>query len=202
MSKKQWEKQLSERPGDDAALVRAARSGRLAAFDALVERYQRQATALAYRLLSNRDDAMEVTQEAFLKAFEKLDTLSRPKRFASWLFRIVSNLSLNRRRARALRKTASLDVPPHVDEGRAETNRPDTQAATPAEIVSAEELKDLIRREIDQLSEMQRLALVLFSIAKMPQGEVAEVLGCSVEVVKWHVFTARKKLKDRLKDYF
>lgn len=186
---------------DDGALVRAARKGELHAFEQLVERYQRRATAVSYRLLNNRDDAMEVTQDAFLKAYEKLGTLSKPERFGSWLLRIVSNLSLNRRRSRALRKTASLDVAPQGDEGRGEYDRPDTRIATPAELATAHDLQEQIDAAIEKLPEKQRMALVLFSIAKMPQNEVAEILGCSVEAVKWHVFTARKKLKEELEDY-
>ncbi len=62
-------------------------------------------------------------------------------------------------------------------------------------------MRRLIGESIEELPEMQRQALVLFSIAELPQKEVASMLGCSVEAVKWHVFTARKKLKDKLKDY-
>jgi len=185
---------------DDGALVRSARRGELAAFEELVRRYQRQATAIAYRLLNDRDDAMEVTQESFLNAFDRLGSLSDPGRFGPWLLRIVSNLSLNRRRARALRKTVSLDAL-GADDERGEMNRPDPHAVTPFQTVVAEEAKGLIARAIDELPDMQRQALVLFSIQNLPQKQVADILGCSVEAVKWHVFTARKKLKDKLKDY-
>ncbi len=186
---------------DDGSLVLAAQKGELHAFEQLVERYQRQATAISYRLLNNRDDAMEVTQDAFLKAYEKLGTLSQPERFGPWLLRIVSNLSLNRRRSRALRRTTSLDATPQNDDGRNEYDRPDTKVATPEDIATARDMKEQIEAAIEKLPEKQRMALVLFSIAKMPQNEVAEVLGCSVEAVKWHVFMARKKLKEDLEDY-
>ncbi len=186
---------------DDAALVKAARGGDLQAFEALVARYQRQATAIAYRLLNNRDDAMDSVQDAFIKAYEKLDTLSKPGRFRPWLMRIVNNLSLNRRRSRALRRHASLDASVETDEGRSELNRPDTRAVSPVSAASAEEVREQIAHAIEQLPDMQRQALVLFSIQKMPQKEVAELLGCSVEAVKWHVFTARKKLKERFREY-
>ena len=187
--------------GDEALLVRVALGGDLGAFDKLVERYQRQATAVAYRLLNHRDDAMEVVQDAFLKAFDKLATLSKPERFGPWLMRITSNLALNRRRSRALRRTASLDNRPDDADGRGELNLPDPHAESPLEAASGKELKAKIAAAIDELPEMQRQALVLFSIAKLPQKEVAEQLGCSVQAVKWHVFTARKKLKEQLEEY-
>lgn len=187
--------------GDDAELVGAVLRGQLSAFDVLVERYQRQATAVAYRLLNNRDDAMEVVQDAFLRAYEKLDSLSHPERFAGWFMRTVSNLALNRRRSRALRRGASLEELAEAGEGRGGLVPPDPRASSPEEVAAAGDLRRLIGEGIDELPEMQRQALVLFSIAKLPQKEVASLLGCSVEAVKWHVFTARKKLKDKLKDY-
>jgi RNA polymerase sigma-70 factor, ECF subfamily len=186
---------------DDGDLVRAARKGELAAFDLLVERYQRQATAVAFRLLNNLDDAMETVQDAFLNAYGKIGSLSDESRFGPWLLRIVSNLSLNRRRSRMLRRTASLETVEGEAEDRSELNLPDAAAVDPQEAASAQDVQRLIDQAMDELPEMQRQALVLFSIEKMPQKEVADILGCSVEAVKWHVFTARKKLKDKLKDY-
>lgn len=191
---------VEHREGDVGDLVGSAREGAAGAFDELVRRYQRQATSVAYRLLNNRDDAMEVTQDAFLRAFEKLPSLAQPERFGPWLMRIVNNLALNRRRARALRMTASLDASGD-DDARGGPNLPDRREPDPPTAASADELEGLLSKAIDELPERQRTALVLFSIEKMPQNEVAEILGCSVEAVKWHVFTARKKLKDRLKDY-
>lgn len=193
----------ADQTGDPAVevgrLVRSALAGDLAAFDTLVERYQRQATAVAYRLLNHRDDAMEVTQDAFLRAFDKLATLSSPEQFGPWLMRIVSNQALNRRRSRALRQTASLDAAD--SDGRGEWNLPDRRAESPVEAASSKELKGKIAEAIDELPEMQRQALVLFSIARLPQKEVARQLGCSVQAVKWHVFSARKKLKEQLEEY-
>ncbi len=195
------DEQTRQRSLEDARLVRSVLQGDLASFEPLVQRYQRRATALAYRLLNHRDDAMEVVQEAFLKAYDKLDTLSKPRRFGPWLLRIVSNLALNRRRYRALRVTAPLVDTSNDDEGRGEMNRPDPRADRPEQEASASELEDRIARAISELPETQREALVLFSIEKMPQKEVAKLLDCSVEAVKWHVFTARKKLKEQLSEY-
>ena len=84
----------------DEELVRLAQSGQQSAFNDLIKRYQRQAVAVSYRLLGNTHDALEVTQDAFLKAYTNLATLQKPGAFAGWLMRIVSNLSLNYRRGR------------------------------------------------------------------------------------------------------
>ena len=186
---------------DDGKLVLAARKGELGAFDTLVRRYQRQATAVAFRLLNNMDDAMEVTQDAFLQAYDKLGTLSKPDRFGPWLLRITGNLSLNRRRWRSLRKTVSLDGLADSDDEQGEMQLSDPSAVMPDEAASAQDVKRIMTQAIAELPETQRQALMMFCIDQLPQKEIALTLGCSVEAVKWNVFTARKKLKDRLKDY-
>src|SRR6476660_4752757 len=88
----------------DGQLGERANDGDRKAFDELVIRYQRQAVAVSYRLLGNTQDALEVTQDAFLKAFTSLASLQKPEAFGGWLMRIVSNLSLNYRRGRKTRK--------------------------------------------------------------------------------------------------
>lgn len=201
VSKESQGKATDAQATSDEELVANVLQGDLASFDRLVGRYQRRATGIAYRLLNNRDDALEVTQDAFLRAYDRLSSLSNPARFGSWLLRIVSNLSLNRRRSRALRRAASIDAPTRAGEDEGEWVLPDTHSPTPLEEASGGDLKDLLSRAIDELPELQRQALILFSIEKMPQKEVAEILDCSVEAVKWHVFTARKKLKEQLTDF-
>src|SRR3954469_12781051 len=92
----------------DGQLVGDVLAGNRKAFDELIRRYQRQAGAVSYRLLGNSQDSLEVTKDAFLKAFTSLDTLQKPEAFGGWLMRIVSNLSLNYRRSR---KTRSSQLP-------------------------------------------------------------------------------------------
>src|SRR5215831_10608529 len=93
----------------DGVLVGRVLAGQRQAFDELINRHQRQAVAVSYRLLGNTQDALEVTQDAFLKAFTSLGTLQKPEAFAGWLMRIVSNLSLNYRRGRKTRSQLPLD---------------------------------------------------------------------------------------------
>src|SRR5437016_12531287 len=93
----------------DGQLVAQVLAGQRPAFDQLIGRYQRQAVAVSYRLLGNSHDALEVTQDAFLKSFTSLATLQKPEAFGGWLMRIVSNLSLNFRRSRKTRSQLPLD---------------------------------------------------------------------------------------------
>ncbi len=188
----------------DAELVRTVRAGRPGAFDELVERYQRRAVSVAYRLLGNLHDALEVCQEAFIRAYRHLDSLEDGGRFGSWLLRIVTNLSLNFRRDRAVGgPRVSLDDCILDDQEPRRVRLADATGSDPrpgAEL-AASELHGVVQAAIAELPEQQRTALVLFSFEQLPQKEVASIMGCSVEAVKWHVFQARKKLKNQLTDY-
>ncbi len=191
----------------DGHLVTQTLAGSKAAFDDLIRRYQRQAVAVSYRLLGNSQDSLEVTQDAFLKAFTSLATLQKPEAFGGWLMRIVSNLSLNYRRSR---KSRSSQLPLDDLFGATSTEQTDSTGATsewmarsgdPVHRLESEEMGRKLKEALAQLPDKQRLALVMFTIDEMPQKDVAETLGCSVEAVKWHVFQGRKKLKELLKEH-
>jgi len=184
----------------ELAHVLAAKAGDRAAFGKLAQQYQRQCAAVALRLLGNSHDAAELVQDALVKAFRSLDQLQQSERFGPWLMRIVTNLALNFRRSRGRRQALSLEqTSGDGDEGE------DMRATlaggamdAPEKPLTSAELGSAIQRAIDELPEKQRLALVMFAIEKMPQKDVADVLNCSVEAVKWHVFTARKQLRKSL----
>ena len=181
----------------DAALVRRTLAGDKTAFDALVRQYQRPAVAVSYRLLGRTDDALEVVQDALLKAYRSLDTLQKPEAFAGWLMRIVTNLSLNKRRGR--KTAAALPLDDLLSSGSQDPEA-GGDSPEPSRIMAGRELGERLKQALADLPEKQRLALELFTIEQLPQKQVAEALECSVEAVKWHVFQGRKKLKEALKD--
>ena len=185
----------------DADAVARTLAGETAAYDTLIQRYQRRAVAVSYRLLGNIEDAKDVCQDAFLRGFKSLASLEQPRRFGAWLMRIVSNLSLNYRRGR--RKNLSLttdDEDGGIHEDVATDRSRDTDHGPAARMRTAE-VEQSITTALEALPEKQRLALVLFAIEQIPQKEVAEILECSVEMVKWNVFQARKALKETLAEY-
>ncbi len=194
------EAEVDESRHFDAQAVAQTLAGKTAAFDRLIEKYQRRAVAVSYRLLGNIEDAMDVSQEAFLRAFRSLASLQEPGRFGAWLMRIVSNLSLNFRRGR--RSVQSLTGQEgQIDvEDRAADLSPRARQA-PSDAMQAAETQQAVSTAIDSLPEQQRLALILFAIERLPQKEVAEILECTVEMVKWNVFQARKKLKETLAEH-
>jgi len=187
----------------DAAQVRRAQQGDTEAFAQLVRLYQRRAISVAYRLLNNVEDAADVSQDAFVRAYRHLSQLDDVTRFGPWLMRVVTNLSLNYRRSRKARSAAALDDALAVSaefrspaSGRRLTvGQEDEGGPLPDELHAA------ITEAMEHLPEKQRLALILFSVEGMPQKDVAEVLECSVELVKWNVFQARRKLKEMLEAY-
>lgn len=193
--------QFREETGErDAAWVAATLAGDAEAFGRLVEAYERAAVSTSYRLLGNSDDAAEIAQEAFLRAFRSLSKLKEPTRFGPWLLRIVSNLSLNARRSRKHGPKVALDAE-RGDEGVADedADRLVTRLG-PDRCAEGRELQGAIDEALNALPEKQRMALVLFTIEGWPQKDIAELLECSLETVKWNVFQARKRLREMLGD--
>src|SRR3954451_10641598 len=203
---KQPTRDVDDASPTDGQLVGRANDGDRKSFDELIKRYQRQAVAVSYRLLGNSHGALEVTQDAFLKAYNSIKTLQKPGAFGGWLMRIVSNLSLNYRRSRKLRQQLPLDdcLGPSESgavEGGAGASEWMARDDDPLHGMESRELGAKLKEALAQLPEKQRLAIIMFTIEEMPQKQVAESLECSVEAVKWHVFQGRKKLKEILKDY-
>ena len=190
---------------DDAGLVRSVLTGDSTAYDQLVRRYQRQAVAVAYRLLGNVHDAADVSQDAFLRAYRGLGGLEDHGRFGPWLLRIVSNLALNFRRSRHTGTARSAVPLDGLVEGPGEFRSPSGElpasGAAAGSRPLSDELKGAIADAIARLPDKQRLALILYSVEGLPQKEVAQILECSVELVKWNVFQARKMLRKNLAAY-
>src|SRR4051812_10771773 len=200
---RQTSRDVDDASPTDGELVTRASAGDRRCFDELIVRYQRQAVAVSYRLLGNSQDALEVTQDAFLKAFNSLGTIQKPEAFGGWLMRIVSNLSLNFRRGRKNKQQLPLDDLLGTSEpSTANVSGSDSmaQSGDPLKRLESEEMGRKLQEALNQLPEKQRLAIVMFTIEQMPQKQVAETLECSVEAVKWHVFQGRKKLKEMLKE--
>jgi RNA polymerase sigma-70 factor (ECF subfamily) len=192
----------TQAPSDGEFVIKAV-SGDRQAFDELIRRYQRQAVAVAYRLLGNNHDALEVTQDAFLKAFKSLPTLQKPEAFGGWFLRIVSNLSLNFRRSRKHRRQLPLDdLLGAAESGHTEAGGSEWMARSgdPARQMEGQELGSLLQAALMQLPEKQRQAILMFTVDELPQKDVAVALNCSVEAIKWHVFQGRKKLREILKE--
>ncbi|MBN1359817.1 MAG: sigma-70 family RNA polymerase sigma factor [Sedimentisphaerales bacterium] len=181
-----------QRPSDIVELVKASKAGDKTAFGRLVRLHQRQAMRLATGVLGDAHDAAEVVQEAFVRAYLRLDRLRLPGRFGSWLLRVVAHEAIDRRRA--LRRRADGLKPSRWHEMK----RP---GQGPEEAAQDRDLRAAVKEAMSRLTDKEAKAITLFGLDGLSQREVAQMMGCSTEAVRWHVYRARQKLRVLLKEY-
>jgi RNA polymerase sigma-70 factor (ECF subfamily) len=172
-------------PDEDVVCVARCLRGDSSAFEALVRRYQRVLFSVAHRMLGNYEDAMDATQNAFVRAYERLDTYDPNRRFFSWIYRIAVNECLNVRRARRPGEPLS-------DQMEA------AHAGGPLENVEAMERSELIDSALVRLSEEHRLVVVLRHFAELSYSEISEAIGVPEKTVKSRLFEARQRLGELL----
>lgn len=171
---------------EDGVLVARCLRGDASAFEPIVRRYQRVLFSVAHRMLGNYDDALDATQNAFIRAYEGLAGYDPNRRFFSWIYRIVVNECLNARRAR--RPGEEL---PEALEGDA--------AKGPLENFEAVERSEAIEAALVRLPEDQRLVLVLRHFADLSYREMSDALGIPEKTVKSRLFEARQRLAAALR---
>jgi RNA polymerase sigma-70 factor (ECF subfamily) len=176
----------------DAELVERLKGGDAKALDELFRRYREPAYQIAYRLLGNAEDALDVVQEAFIHVMRGVEGFRGQASFKTWFYRIVTHAALDFRRARSVRQTASLDTE-SAPEPPAERH-----GEWPPDEVEMREFLDAIDRALMNVSEKNRAALVLYALEGMSYKEVAEVLGISVGTVMSRIFNARQRLRELL----
>ena len=192
---------LVQEASDDLALVHASKSGDLAAFEKLVKRYDRKLFRIAQHLTHNREDAEDVVQEAFLKAFLHLGQFREDAKFSTWLTRIAMNQSLMMLRKRRPTREVSIDNDFQSDDGNLPIDVADW-APNPEELYRAAQLREILGNTLEELGPGLRVVFVLRDIEGFSLEETAEVLELSVPAVKARSFRARLQLRERLSKYF
>ena len=185
----------------DLALVASARTGDVHAFETLVNKYDRQIFRIAQHITQNREDAQDVVQDAFLKAYEKLDQFQGNSKFYTWLVRIAVNESLMRLRKRRTGKMVSIDDDIETDEGSVPRDLADW-SPNPEQNYGQAELNEILRKTIQGLPHGFRIVFVLRDVDGLSTEETAETLGLSVPAVKSRLLRARLQLRERLSRYF
>jgi RNA polymerase sigma-70 factor, ECF subfamily len=188
-------------PHPDLALVDRVRGGDISAYDTLVRKYERQVFRIAQHITQNREDAEDVTQDAFLKAYEKLDQFQGNAKFYTWLVRIAVNESLMRLRKRRTGKMVSIDEDLETDEGSVPRDLADW-APDPEQNYNTSELSEILRKTIQGLPRGFRVVFALRDVEGLSTEETAEALGLSVPAVKSRLLRARLQLRERLSRYF
>ena len=172
---------------DDRLLVEACLAGQREAFDVIVERHQRQVYQLCYRFAGNHEDASDLAQDVFIRAYRGLHSFKGNSAFSTWLYRIGVNVCLNRVGARSFKWT-TLDA---VDQPDPRAERAD------AKILRGERAAE-VRAAIARLPKKQRAALILRVYHDLPHDQIAEIVGTSVGAVKANFFHALANLKKLL----
>jgi RNA polymerase sigma-70 factor, ECF subfamily len=186
---------------DDLALAHASKRGDLAAFEKLVKRYDRKLFRIAQHLTHNREDAEDVVQEAFLKAFLHLGQFREDAKFSTWLTRIAMNQSLMMLRNRRPTREVSIDNDFQSDDGNLPIDVEDW-APNPEHLYRATQLREILRAALQKLGPGLRVVFVLRDIEGFSLQETAEALGLSVIAVKARSFRARLQVRERLSKYF
>lgn len=174
---------------DDHGLVQECLAGHRHAFDVIVERHRKSVYQVCYRFVSNHEDASDLAQDVFVRAFRGLKTFKGQSSLSTWLYRIAVNLCLNRVSAKKV-PHEPIDAHQHVD----------TASESPADRVIREERAIRVRTAVAQLPPKQRAALVLRVFHDLSHQQIAEVLDTSVGAVKANFFHALANLKKILGD--
>jgi RNA polymerase sigma-70 factor (ECF subfamily) len=168
---------------DDAALVGRCRAGDAKAFEVLVERHQRVLLSVAHRMLGNREDARDATQNTFVKVFQNLDTYDPDHRFFSWVYRILRNECLNVLRGRRPTERVSAELP---------------AAGGPMEALEAAERHKRVQAALLALPVEQREVVVLRHFAGLAYDEIGVTIGVPAKTVKSRLYAARQRLGELL----
>lgn len=187
-------------PGEERALVARAQGGDLEAYDTLVRRHQERLYATLYHMTSNHEDAADLTQETFVKAFRALRTFKGDAGFFTWLYRIAVNKTINFLKQRRHRGQVSLN-----DLDFNAENDPDLLALisdrTPRREVSLRELQERLNMALQRLSEEHRMVVTLHDIQGLKHEEIAAMMHCNVGTVRSRLFYARQQLQAYLSDW-
>ena len=183
---------------DDRTLVRAAQRGDMPAFEELVARHRDKIYARAYSMMRNEEEAVDLSQEAWVKGWQRLRQFQGDSSFGTWMTRVVINLCLDQLRKQKRQRTESIEA---MDEesGGVERQMP-VVTSNPTAGLERAELRQRIDRALALLSYEHRTVLVLHEFEEMEYKEIAKTMGCSIGTVMSRLFYARRKLAALLAD--
>ena len=176
----------------EAAVIERILAGDVNAYEELVTAYDKNVYNLALRMVRNEEDAADMAQEAFIKAYNSLSNFRGDSKFSVWLYRIVSNVCLDFLRKQGKRSTVSLSVEDSDGED-AQLDIPD-ETQSPHQLLERKLTREAVRRALDELPEEHRQILLLREIQGLSYEEIAQALSLEAGTVKSRIFRARKKL--------
>ena len=183
---------------EDILLIQRCKEGSPDAFDELVSIYERQVFNFAYRISGNHDDALDVTQEAFIRVYNSLHTFRGDSNFTTWMYRIVKNVYLDMRKKSKSHRFVSLDESIDLDENSVlrqfEDERP-----SPEQIVTLHERDQKLQEAVSSLPDYQRIIITLYHIHSKSYEEIAQIMELPIGTVKSRLNRARLALSEILK---
>jgi RNA polymerase sigma-70 factor, ECF subfamily len=186
---------------DDLTLVHATKQGSVAAFDKIVRRYDRKLLRIAESVTHNREDAEDAVQEAFFKAYQKLDQFQENAKFSTWMTRIVLNEALTKLRKQRTAREESLDSDFPIASDVLPRG-PVDWSPNPQELYGAVEFREILIKCLGSLQPELKAVFVLRDIEELSTSETCEALSLSAVAVKSRLFRARFQLRERLTGYF
>ncbi len=192
---------VNEPVSDELSLVQAAKKGDVGAFGELVKRYDRNVFRIALHITQNREDAEDVVQDAFLKAYGNLEQFQGQSKFYTWLVRIAVNEALMKLRRRRPERMVSLDQEVQTEEDSIPREVADW-SPNPEQLYNQAELRDILGKTIQGLPPSFRTVFVLRDVEGLSTEETAQALELSVPAVKSRLLRARLQLRERLNRYF
>ena len=178
----------------DEQLVDAFKNGDEKAFEIIIYRYKHRLTRLAWSVVHNEDDAMDIVQESFIKVYRKLHSFQGTSKLYTWLYRIVMNHSIDYVRKRPSAVIVPVDEMMHEPASKDKSMRPDINLLN-------KELNKKIFEAVDKLPEKQKKAVILREVEDLSYNEIAEIMSCTVGTVMSRLYYAREKLREILKPY-
>lgn len=184
----------------DQALVARVQNGDVAAFDTLVRKYRERLFSVVYNLTSNREDAADITQEAFIKAFSSIGRFQGKSAFYTWLYRIGVNTALSHLKRNRFRRFFSLE---NIQENGSNAQVLETLAARHKSEKGAllNELQEKLNEAMQKLSPKHRTVVVLFEIEGLSHQEIADIMKCSVGTVRSRLHYAKQQLQAELQHF-
>src|SRR5882724_648668 len=192
--------ELAAAPVEEMVLVERARQGDLGAYDDLVRRYQERIYATIYHMTSNHEDANDLAQEAFIKAYQALKSFKGGSSFYTWVYRIAVNKTINflkQRKNRVHMSLNDLDINAEHDPDLVSL----VSEKTPRRDVSLAELQEKLNEAMQKLSDHHRLVVTLHDVQGMSHEEIARIMDCNIGTVRSRLFYARQQLQAYLSDY-
>jgi RNA polymerase sigma-70 factor (ECF subfamily) len=185
----------------DLGIVRAVQAGDVAAFEQLITKYRERVFGMVYNMTSNREDAADLTQDAFIKAFQSINRFQGQSSFFTWLYRIAINSTLTHLRKNRLRKFFSLEKVDEEDRQSAEVIEALTDYTGAERDTFVHELSEKLNEAMQKLSIKHRTVVTLFEIDSLSHQEIAEVMNCSVGTVRSRLHYAKQLLQAELQPY-